>query len=308
MRSIYMNETGRRYYFIVNPYSSKGGKATIKLNKLIHRHSINYKILKSSDLHYIKDIIRKIQGDLQKKDIIVAVGGDGTLSEVIQACQELNIPNPVGLLPAGSGNDFARFHQIPRNFNKAFKYLLSIKETTKLDVIVSRSNQTRYNVNSIGCGIDGRVIHNLHQKRGDNHLSTMAYLRSALTSLFRQKPFNAQLKIEGQLLNVYQTIILVFMTQGTFGGGINLHPNSVADDGCFEIIFSHRLNAIDLVSIIYTLLNNGKHLNHPKIYTIKAKTISVHLESAEYWQADGEDLGQDNLEMMLEMVKQNYWI
>lgn len=298
------------YYFIVNPYASNGLKASKNLNQLLEKTNLDYDVLETTEQSNIKDIISKLQPYLQEKDIIVSVGGDGTISEVVQAVNELNIDNPVGTIPAGSGRDFARAHDIPMDFEDAFYHLLDVQSPRELDVIITTTNENEKNyvVNSIGVGVDGKVIHNLHKDRGDSKIGQFDYLKDTLKSLFKQKPFDAEVTINGHKLNIYQTVTLLFMNQGYIGGGINVHPDTVPNDGYIDIVFFHNLNAFDLITVIPKLMFNQTHLSHPKTYTLKAKELEVTVRADEYWQADGETLGNEIKTFHMKTTKQLYWI
>lgn len=302
-----MTRTTNKYYFIVNPFSSKGSNASKNLNQLLKQTNLDYELIETTEHYNIKDIAIKIQPHLHKKDIIVSVGGDGTISEVIQALNELDISNPLGVIPTGSGNDFARFHKIPTSIKPAFKHLLNVTNAVEHDILVAEADKISYIVNSTGAGIDGRVVHNLHKNRGQSKLGKLAYLRNALKSLFSQNYFDAELEVDGKKLKVHQTIILLFMIQGIFGGGVNMHPKAKSDDGYLDVIFTHNFNVTDLIQILFKLLVSNTHLNHPKVYTVKGKKITVRVNSDEYWQADGENIGNDVQAYTFSTKKQLYW-
>lgn len=305
-----MSTIKQHYYFIVNPYASNGLKVSKNLNQLLEKTNLDYQLKETTEHVNIKDIITEIQPHLQESDILVSVGGDGTISEVVQATNELEISNPIGIIPTGSGNDFARFHDIPTNLKDAIHHLSTIKKSSEQDIIISTSNEQKkkYVVNSIGAGIDGRVIFNLQENRGSKKLGTLAYLLNALKILFSQNYFDAEVIINGHSLKIHQTITLLFMNHGIFGGGIHIHPNTISTDGYIDIIFSHKLSVLDQLIIISKLLINQSHIRHPKIYTLKAKELTVNIHTKEYWQADGESLGNTIQSYRMQTKKQRYWI
>lgn len=310
IRSTNMSSIKQHYYFIVNPYASNGLKVSKNLNQLLEKTNLDYQLKEITEQVNIKDIVTELQPHLQENDILVSVGGDGTISEVVQAANELGIPNPIGVIPTGSGNDFARFHGIPTNLKDAFLHLLTINKYSEQDIILTMTNEQKkkYVVNSIGAGIDGRVIFNLQENRGSKKIGKLAYLIDALKSLFSQSYFDAEIIINGRSLKIYQTIILLFMNHGSFGGGINIHPNTLSSDGYIDIIFSHHLSIFDQMTIIPKLLINQSHIKHPKIFTLKARELTVNIHTNEYWQADGESLSNTIQSCHMQTKKQKYWI
>lgn len=303
-----MKKDSRKYYFILNPFSSNGSKASKNLNQLLEKTNLDYEIMETTEYYHIKDIVPKIQPHLHKKDILVAVGGDGTISCLVQSVQELGVSNPVGLIPAGSGNDFAKYHGIPTDFKKAIDYLCQIEHASVHDVLVKRTDHITYITNSIGVGIDGRVIHHIHEKRETKTPKSSSYLIDAIKSLTTQKPFAAELVVDGKPLTVPHTVMVLSMIHGYFGGGVHIHPEAKSNDGYMDIIFSHRLRLIDLPKLLYQIVVKHDHLTHKKIYAIKAKEVSIKTDSNEYWQEDGEDCGIYNDTIHLSLTKQDYWI
>ena len=304
-----MKQLHRRYYFIVNIFANTGPEASRKLSRLLKQSKLDYKIFKTSRHYNIKDIVQKIQDSLHNRDIIISVGGDGSLGDLVQALKEAGLSNPVGVLPAGAGNDFIRAHQVSTKFDEAFDHLLQIQKPVVNDLIlVENAKDKAYVVNSIGAGIDGRVIASISQDKSKQKLGPLTYLTPALKALFHQSPFDARVKILGKEIEVKKTPIILFMNHGSFGGGIQINPQADPTDGFMNIIFAKDLSFWDLLTLVVKIFTSKDQLNHPKVYQVRADQVEVQVRSNEYWQADGESLGSNQQTYKLSSLKQSYWI
>src|SRR5699024_718799 len=134
--------------------------------------------------------------------ILVAMGGDGTLSEVIQGLGEDYCDLPVAFVPYGSGNDFARSEELPLKPLNALIHLLEVENPTALDVLkyddLLRS-QTYFSVNSVGIGLGGAIVHEKNKKASNTKTRTQqfskyAYLSALFTAYKFQTPFQVNLQ------------------------------------------------------------------------------------------------------------------
>lgn len=297
-----------KLHFIVNEHSTKGENMAATINTKMKSRSIPYKIYKTQKKKDGIDIIARIAPDIHQSDLIIASGGDGTLSEVVNGVQYNNLKNPLAFIPTGSGNDFARSLHIPRNREDAFKHIFEVDEITQLDILkITENKRTFYAVNNSGIGIDGDVIHAI-QSADDKKNNSFTYLYQALIGLFRHKNFAFTLTIDGEVIEVNNSIIVLMANQGIFGGGIQLHPETDATDGLVDILYGININPFDLLVIIPQILFFKSHLKHKKIYTHVGKHVKLFLHNEQYGQADGEDLGLKKHKYEYKTVPQNFWI
>lgn len=179
-----------------------------------------------SSIH--KNIAATIQAHLDKTftDLIV-VGGDGTLNESMNALSDFELP--VGLIQAGTGNDFSKnFYQ---KYDLPKQIEVAVNGTVKLiDVGVCNG---RYFLNGVGIGFDGAVTRSMleNNKNNKGHLS---YFSEVLKLLFKFKaPF---IQVESAQQNFQDQAFLTTIGNGTtFGGGFKLTPYAVTDDGLLDV-------------------------------------------------------------------------
>jgi len=297
-----------KIYFIVNEHSTRGQNMASIIDEKIAQFNIPYQIYKTQQKKDGTNIATSLAPKLHSDDLIVASGGDGTLSEVVNGMQYNNVDIPVAFIPTGSGNDFARSVHIPRNSDEAIDYIFEVDKATQLDVLkITENNHTFYAVNNSGIGIDGQVIHAI-QSASDKKSHNFTYLCRTLIYLFKQRTFDFTLIIDNEVIEVKNALIVLMANQGIFGGGINLHPKTNATNGLVDILYGANLNVLDLLSLVPKVLTTQSHLKHKKVYTHVGKRITLSVHNKQYAQADGESLGFKTHIYEYESVKQNFWI
>jgi len=297
-----------KLHFIVNEHSTRGKNMASIIESKIVSFNIPYQIYKTQKKKDGINIVENIAPKLHSDDLIVASGGDGTLSEVVNGLQYNNVDIPVAFIPTGSGNDFARSVHIPRNSDEAIDYIFEVDKATQLDVLkISEDNYIFYAVNNSGIGIDGQVIHDI-QSASDKKSHNFTYLFRTLGYLFKQRTFDFTITIDNEVIEVRNALIVLMANQGIFGGGINLHPKTNATNGLVDILYGANLNVLDLLSLIPKILTTQSHLKHKKVHTHVGKKITLSVHNKQYAQVDGEFLGFKTHMYEYESVKQNFWI
>ena len=219
-------------------------------------------------------------------DLVAALGGDGTISEVanglLQVAPEKRCV--LGVLPGGTGNDFARTLGIPRTPVEAAHALLD-GETRLLDA--GRVNR-RYFVNVSGVGFDAEVAReaNAIARRVGGIASYIAAILKELCT-FSLAP--VKLTIDGQ--TTHRNVLLVAVGNARFcGGGLMLCPAADPGDGSFDVILGEDLTKLETLLLLPRLFN-GSHIRHPKVRSYRATKVTVEPSRALSIQSDGEIIG-----------------
>lgn len=296
-----------KLFFIINPYATRAHHAEAKIHHTLNRYStIDYSLGHLRDNCSVDTLITRWLPELRQGGIVVAVGGDGTISTIVNQLKKYKLDNPVGVLPAGSGNDFARSHQLPLGVQPGLSYLIHHSQPTALDCLrIESSTGIHYAINSCGVGIDGRVIHELSAPDPTKSFGQLAYLKSGIESLFHQQAFDVAVTVDGQTSPIEQTLLLVIANHGLFGGGIPILPQANPTDGLIDILYTSRLHALDLLQVVPQLLL-GKHLSHPKVHSLRGRTIELAITQPEFMQADGEPMGEAEWQLTCQLTKQTY--
>ncbi len=231
-------------------------------------------------------------------DLIVAVGGDGTLNEVVNGMvtQDGAAVNPnaaLGLITSGTGGDFARTAGIPRDPIAAAQRLARATQTRPLDVgelAYARDGKPtrRFFVNVAGMGFDAEVIERTESggKRGGG---TIPYYSALVTTIWKYR--NKQVAVQMDDQRVAGMLNAVVVCNGKyFGGGMQISPNSSLDDGLFHVIILGDLGRFEVV-MNTPRLYNGTILEHPKVSEYRAKIVAVEPKQRMLIEADGEFIG-----------------
>src|SRR5690606_18086897 len=119
-------------------------------------------------------------------------------NEVVKGMVNVGNRLPVGYVPTGSGNDFARSLHLPMTIDGAIRSIIEQSEPRLLDILTGKSdNASIVAVNSIGFGLDGMVIHKLDQTKNKQTIGKFSYLASVLSAYFSQKHFPLKLIADG---------------------------------------------------------------------------------------------------------------
>lgn len=218
---------------------------------------------------------------------LVAVGGDGTAQLGVNIC----VPNqlPMGLIPAGSGNDQARQLGVPRDsIPLAVDFLVAhLDAPRRVDAMKVRTATAEFwSLGSISAGFDALCAeraNGLRWPRGQN-----SYVAAMLLELPKFQPISYQIETDGNKRS-FKAMLCGVANVKNFGGGMKISPNSEIDDGYLEVFILHEVSRARLLRIFPTVYE-GKHLGFPEIEIFKARSISISNDSFPM-TCDGELIG-----------------
>ncbi|MBM3133972.1 MAG: diacylglycerol kinase family lipid kinase [Chloroflexi bacterium] len=246
--------------------------------------------------------------------LIVAVGGEGTLNEVVNGLVSPagTVPPEVvlGIIPSGTGTDFVRTLGIPRDCLQACQRLLRA-ETIAVDLgevefaplgpaagagqgltashaADQTGRQHRYFINVAGLGFDGEAAERVN--RSSKALGgTITYLISLFITLVSYQNKHVELTLDGQTAR--RRLNSVIVSNGCyFGGGMRIAPHADLQDGLFDVIILGDLNKLEF-ALNVPKVYNGTHLTHPKVEEYRAREVRVVSQERMLIQADGELVG-----------------
>lgn len=269
----------KKVKFIYNPFS---GENVIldELDRVIKMHQeygyiiVPYRIDKESD------VAEALQDVDDSYYYILVAGGDGTVDSVVNAMKARDIELPIGILPVGTANDFAKFLGIPQDIGKACKQILE-SEPTAVDI--GRINQ-KYFVNVASTGL----FTDVSQKTDDNLKNTMGKLAYYLKGL-EQLPNFRKLKvnIKAKELEYNDSMYLMLIFNGQTAGNFKLATKADARDGFLDVIVFKAISIKDLIPLFIKILR-GEHLDDPKVIYFKTKEVRIETEEDIVTDIDGE--------------------
>lgn len=214
-------------------------------------------------------------------DLVIAAGGDGTIFEVVNGLAEKENRPTLGLIPAGTTNDFARALGIPRNIKKACDILCD-NFTSQVDIGKAGA---KYFVNVAAGGALTELTYEVPSKL-KTVIGWCAYLVKGVRKLPYIKSTMVHIEYDGK--SYHGEIMLFFICNTKSVGGFeHLAPNSEYNDGLFDLIIAEKMAFPKLFGLgIKTL--TGKHLKNAKIIYTQAKYIKIESERDIPINLDGE--------------------
>lgn len=231
-------------------------------------------------------------------DRIIAIGGDGTIHEVVNGLMRVESDQrpSIGVLPVGSGNDFAHNFGIPNSLEEAVHSLFG-QQTRAVDVlsVMDGSGRQEYFNNTMGIGFTGAV--NIATRSKKQWRGFLLYLVAVLETILFNPP---ALQIECQFNDdppVNKSISTFSICNGPReGGGFPVVPHAVMDDGLISWMIMRRLGRLQILFFL-PIVMNARHLNYTKSFEsgtakklhIKSdSTMAIHIDGEVYgpWEAD----------------------
>jgi diacylglycerol kinase (ATP) len=222
-----------------------------------------------------------IVGGLPRDVSVVAVGGDGTVHEVAAACAGTG--RVMGVLPAGSGNDYVKALGVGTDLGRALEVLLggSVRVVDAAEV-----NGIPFN-NGLGIGFDAEVAAGVADAPA--YLGgTGRYLLSVGRLLKDFRCHEARLTLDGEVVES-RTILVAVALGTTYGSIFRLTPEAVLDDGLFDVIWSEEVNRAEVLRLIPAALA-GTLARRRKVHTARARAVAVDLAEEIPAHVDGEML------------------
>ncbi|MFY9572940.1 MAG: diacylglycerol kinase family protein [Blastocatellia bacterium] len=232
---------------------------------------------------------------------VVAVGGDGTLSEVVngyfmESGSAINKAASVGLLPSGTGSDFRRSVGLRDRADLIRRLLAS--ETRLLDAGRAEfrnhdgANVSRFfiNVASFGLGADVSELVNRWRDSLPRWIGGRArFAAAAVAALKRYQNIDVRILMDDRELKIKSNLIVV--ANGRFaGGGMMLAPNATLDDGLLDVIVTDGATRLDVVKEL-PRIQRGGHLKNARVSEFRAREVSIDSEKPLAVDLDGEIVG-----------------
>lgn len=288
-----------KVFFVVNPVSA--GKKTVKewssFEKRLKEKGLKFDWAFTDYPEHATGITREVLKS--GYDLVVSVGGDGTMNEVVNGFFDMdNLINPeakLAIFSRGTGCDFIRSFGIKKDI-EGFYNVLKRNNVQKLDVgkttFCKESGETRskFFLNIADVGLGAETTRRVNRTR--KHLKGFfAFLIGAILSIFKHHNGIITIEIDGQQVKTGRMNSVVIANARYFGGGMYISPKSKADDGFLDIIEIGDLNKLELIKNFH-LIYKGEHLTHPQVTAYRGKQIKIISEPDGLLELDGEQLGK----------------
>ncbi len=288
-----MEITSQHWAIIINPKSGK--------KKFRQQRKYLFLKLKHANIEFDYRITRfaghasKVARNFVEKGYknLIILGGDGTISEVINGIFSADIEDTrelkIALIPRGTGNDWGRFWGLTRDYKHSIEVFLKGKlqpiDIGKVEFDMEGVRESHYFINSIGLGLDAAVVNLTHRLKAVIGSHSFLYTFALLGAVFSYKAH--KIRIFSNEKDLSESMFTMNVANGCYsGGGMKQNPNAIPTDGKLDLMMAKKPKFWDIITAIARLFN-GKLLEHPLIESFQTQKILIQCDKSALMEADG---------------------
>ncbi|MDM9631108.1 diacylglycerol/lipid kinase family protein [Robiginitalea aurantiaca] len=279
--------------FIANNKNKRAGKALPGLERYFGQmNQGRVQILATQRKKHAIDLAREAAE--RGCDYMIAIGGDGTLHEVINGLLQSSLPMPeypaIGLIPCGSANDFARTAHLSDSIDSLMNLIQShtIQKIDLGQIVLEQTGEIRYFINIAGAGLGGEVVQKMEQSSGILGPG-LNYFRQIFMGFLRYA--KKEVSCTGSGWQWKGRLLQLAVANGRyFGNALCVAPDARLTDGLFQVTIFGDLSVWDYLKNLGNL-KKGVRINHPQITYYNAKELLLESNVPCHIEADGEYIG-----------------
>lgn len=272
-----------KWIFIVNPIAGNGfaGKIVPEIERMIKKHDINGKVVLTESPGHASLLSSQYYED--GFNFIIAVGGDGTMNEVAKPLAGMkNVV--IGMIPAGTGNDFIQILGFPGRFTEKEWDLFFAGNIISMD---AGTVNNKIFLNGMGLGFDAQVAAENYTEPGVvKKGGAYKYIWHIIKTLLFFKERKMSVKI-GQIRSETDCFINTISIGRRFAGAFFLTPGAIANDGLLDVCSIKRLNLFQRFRILLNV-PSGKHINDKKVSYYTTPGLEIEFPEKVPFHVDGE--------------------
>ncbi|MFW6386767.1 MAG: diacylglycerol/lipid kinase family protein [Bacillota bacterium] len=225
-------------------------------------------------------------------DVVVAAGGDGTINEVVNGIAGTGAV--LGVIPSGTGNDFARALGMPLDLEDSCRQIL-VGSTRAVDLGTVRKRKF---INCAGVGFDADVARRTNRQR--KYISGYwMYLLSVLEALMVYRTVPVKITLDGGKTLECSPMLVAVGIGTSYGGGIEIVPDSAMDDGFFDICVIDEVKGPNTLRYLYRALQ-GRHTELARTEIYRSRCVKLEMDTGLPYHVEGEVFKADTLKFTLE--------
>jgi diacylglycerol kinase (ATP) len=219
---------------------------------------------------------------------LIVAGGDGTLNEVVNGIAHTPRAPKIGILPLGTGNDFARTLGLPISLDENIEILRAGK-TRAIDIVRVRSDRARYFVNVAAGGFSG-IVRRKMTTAIKKAWGPLAYIRGAAAALSKLHAYKTRIVLDDR--EEFSAVVYnVVIANGRFAaGGLPIAPDADPVDALLDVVLIPKRSAAELALLAAEIIL-GKHFSGNNIIFRRARKVSVRSRPGMWFNVDGELVG-----------------
>ena len=266
---------------VINPEAGRGLGRELgpAVAHYLHELGLPTRILNSTAQGDVEAKVRAALAD--KPGVLVVAGGDGTVHEAVNGWLKAGGGAPLGVIPVGTGNDFAKM-LAPSNDWREACWRMARGETRRVDA--GRCNDY-YFANGLGVGFDAQVALEANAIRWLRGNAVYGVALAKILLLKHSRP-QVTVRYDGQELETDITLLTV--NNGRVeGGAFVMAPDAEIDDGLFDVVVAQGMGRLGILQLLPQVLK-GEHMQHPKVIKFRTSKLTVESDEPLPIHADGE--------------------
>ena len=289
--AVSMGGSELRVVVVLNPNARHGraGEDEAEAVRTLQGLGVDFDLVKTSRPGDAVSMARRAAE--QGYDVVCAMGGDGTVNEVINGIAGTGAA--LAVIPAGTGNDFANALGVPKGDVAAACRILS--RGTRRPMDLCRVNN-RYFASSFGAGFDARVTKAANE-RFKRLGGIWTYIFAVMSVIWSFRPGRMRIVADGR--EISKSPLLVAVTNWkSYGGGMYICPGAEIDDGLFDVCI---VDNIPILKFLYCFprVIRGTHTTMPEVEIFRARSVHISCSRTETYHVDGEVFESHEMELTL---------
>lgn len=285
--------------FIINPEAGKGRGRKIlpQISRILSVHSNHTEIVQTERANHATEIVKLYKQDFKR---ICIAGGDGSLNEIVNGLDG-TCENIIGVIPIGSGNDFARTAGMNKDLSQSLRTILEDHVVREVDTgyLKYKEKETdgliiRKFLNSAGIGFDAIVSDQI--KKNKYFKGLPLYISAVIQSLFKYQTMDINEAMFDDYAVSGRKLLVAISNGKTYGGGFKVNPGADVHDGLLDACIVTNLPIWQIVRDFQKFVR-GKHGTIPGIEIRKFRKASLKTSQPVYIHADGEVVSQSVTEV-----------
>ena len=287
------------YYFIVNPKAQSGRGAVVwkRIRRVMKEKGLPFEALFTEYAGHASALAREAAERDDENKIIVAMGGDGTISEVMDGIWD-HEDVTFAYIPIGSGNDFAKTLGISSNWKEALDGILNEEHRIGLRPgRVEYNGKVRHFGGSMGIGFDAAVcvsVENMRFKALFNRLGIgrFTYVGLAIKLLITSSCDKMKIRLDGKEVRKFNQVLFMCGLKGNYeGGGFKFTPDGTLDDPYIHLCMADSIPILKRFALLPKAAV-GKHVGEPGVHIMNCQTVEIISSRPKDVHVDGEVLGK----------------
>ncbi|HRR07727.1 MAG TPA: diacylglycerol kinase family lipid kinase [Rhodothermales bacterium] len=293
------------YVFILNPKAGNGyaAKQRRRIESVLQKHEVSYTFVETISPGHAEELAFRYG---ESADVVVAIGGDGTVHEVGCGLIKGGCKAALGVLPLGTGNDYAKMLKLPKKLEPAILALIQtpvsvMADFGRLTIQENVGKKVVDFINQAGIGFEAQAAH-LASRLKMIPGKTLPYLVAVLRTLRKWRFPSVKIWLDEHLYYEGRFILVDFANGFCTGGGFKLTPHALLDDGFLEVCIFEEASIPRILRVLPKTLT-GEHIHLPEVHMTRTRNARVTSQIPLPVHADGEMLSLEAMVVEVEIFK-----